>query len=110
MLCTLFVFRLPSTFADILLLFNRYRIACITTPRPRHVATPPPSPRGMLDYSSTSVPCYGALVVTPDLATYSSDTFFRFQVIFFLFFFSLVMSTCVCVCVCFPEMVSARYP
>ncbi|CAN0004632.1 unnamed protein product [Pylaiella littoralis] len=31
------------------------------------------------DYSSASTPCYGALVVTPDLATYSSDTFFRFQ-------------------------------
>eukprot|EP00752_Nemacystus_decipiens_P001639 g1594.t1 len=31
------------------------------------------------DYSSSAVPCYGALVVTPDLATYSSDTFFRFQ-------------------------------
>ncbi|CAM9280990.1 unnamed protein product [Ectocarpus fasciculatus] len=31
------------------------------------------------DYTSSSAPCYGALLVTPDLATYSSDTFFRFQ-------------------------------
>ncbi|CBJ31484.1 expressed unknown protein [Ectocarpus siliculosus] len=31
------------------------------------------------DYTSSSAPCYGALLVTPDLATYSSDTFLRFQ-------------------------------
>ncbi|CAN0071617.1 unnamed protein product [Ectocarpus sp. 12 AP-2014] len=31
------------------------------------------------DYTSSSAPCYGALLVTPDIATYSSDTFLRFQ-------------------------------
>lgn len=32
------------------------------------------------DYTSHYVPCYGALMVTPDLATYSSDAFIRFKV------------------------------